>query len=81
MVIGTLVKELLACSETNIVVLSERNGAIDAIAEKFSKLCLDTKGKVQEVSDLHMWKNILTFGTKEGVGKHTSLFLLDNKIR
>jgi hypothetical protein len=77
-VIGSLVMALLTCSDKNIVVLSERNGAIDAIAEKFSKLCVDKRG---EVFNLDMWKNILAFGSKEAIGVNTKEFLAEEKLK
>jgi hypothetical protein len=41
--ISAIVRSLLNASEKNIVVLSERNGAIDAIADKFLSSCFDRR--------------------------------------
>ena len=79
--ISELVRALLRCTSKNIVVLSERNGAIDAIAEKFASLCTKTTRKTTKVTDLSMWMKIMTFGSLEAMGKHAKLFLIDTKVK
>jgi hypothetical protein len=82
--ISALVRSLLNASEKNIVVLSERNGAIDAIADKFLSSCFDKdkrNGKLLKLVDVNMWMNILTFGAPEGIGTNTKEFLVPQKMK
>jgi hypothetical protein len=79
--ISELVRALLRCTTKDIVVLSERNGAIDAIAEKLASLCIKQTNGATEVTDLSMWKNILTFGSAQAIGEHTRLFLYQEKLK
>jgi len=80
--ITELVRGLLQCTTKNIVVMSERNGAIDAIAEKFATACLDTSGSGQpRIIDLNMWSKIMTFGALSTVGPSTELFTLEAKLK
>jgi len=75
--ISELVRALLLCTDQDIIVLSERNGAIDAIAEKFASLCI----KGRNVVDIAMWSSILTFGSAGAMGENTKLFLLEEKAK
>lgn len=78
--ITELTRSLLACTDYNIIVLSERNGAIDAIAEKFSQMSMTKEaGKVLGIKDVQMWTNVITFGSS-GIGDHTKLFTLEEKL-
>jgi hypothetical protein len=80
--ISAIVRSLLNASEKNIVVLSERNGAIDAIADKFLSSCFDKKnGKLSKLVDMNMWMNILTFGAPEAIGTNTKEFLVPQKMQ
>ena len=79
--ISELVRALLRCTTKDIIVLSERNGAIDAIAEKMASLCTVTRGKVTKITDLMFWKEVMTFGSAEAIGSYTKMFLLDEKIK
>jgi hypothetical protein len=80
--ISAIVRSLLNASKKNIVVLSERNGAIDAIADKFLSSCFDRRnGKLSKLVDLNMWMNILTFGAPEGIGTNTKEFLVPQKMK
>eukprot|EP00978_Attheya_sp_CCMP212_P016587 scaffold43631_cov45-Attheya_sp.AAC.2 len=77
-----LVRALLECSDHDIIVLSERNGAINAIAEKFAEVCLKTRGKkVTGVSDALVWTSVMTYGAGESMGEWTKLFTLEQKLR
>jgi hypothetical protein len=81
-VITELVRGLLSCTSKKLVVLSERNGAIDAVAEKFLSSCFKIKnGKLKKLVDVEMWLNILTFGSAEAMGPHTKEFSLENKLK
>ena len=78
--ITELVRGLLECKTKNIVVMSERNGAIDAIAEKFATVCIDTSGgRGPRIIDLNLWN--MTFGAAATVGPSTELFTLEAKLR
>lgn len=79
--ITELVRGLLECTSKNIVVMSERNGAIDAIAEKFADECLDIDGNDIYITDLDLWNKIMTFGASTTVGPSTELFTLEAKLR
>jgi hypothetical protein len=63
-----------------IVVLSERNGAIDAIAEKFASLCIKTSRTDTRVVDMSMWKDI-AIGSKEAMGEHAKKFLIEENTK
>ena len=79
--ITELTRALLACTKFNIIVLSERNGAIDAIAEKYAKDCLSRQNfdsKI-EISDIDLWEKMLTFGSPN-MGTSTKLFTMSAKI-
>jgi AAA domain len=79
--ITELTRALLANTKFDIIVLSERNGAIDAIAEKYAKDCLSRQnfGSKFEVSDKDLWEKILTFGSPS-MGTSTKLFTISAKI-
>ena len=80
--ITELIRCILECTDASVIVLSERNGAIDAIAEKFASRCLKQKRNgLHEILDMTMWNNVLTFGSKGGIGPSTGLFTLDAKLR
>jgi hypothetical protein len=80
--ITELVRGQLECTTKNIVVMSERNGAIDAIAEKFAELCIGTSpGRQPRITDLNLWNMIMTFGAASTVGPSTELFTLEAKLR
>ena len=79
MTIVELVRGLLETTNLDVVVLSERNGAINAIAEKFKEVCLDDKGK--SVKDMLVWLSLITYGSGEAMGSATKLFTLEGKLR
>jgi phage FluMu protein Com len=80
--ITELIRGLLECSTANIVVLSERNGAIDAIAEKFVQRCLKKrKGQPSDILDIPMWNNLLVFGSQNGLGPSAKLLTLEEKLK
>jgi hypothetical protein len=77
-----VVRGLLECMDKDTIVLSERNGAIDAIAEKFADVCLRTSGfTVKGVKDVPLWMNVMAYGAVEAMGLSAKLFTLDEKIR
>ncbi|MGA1465975.1 MAG: AAA domain-containing protein, partial [Balneolaceae bacterium] len=61
-----LIRSILKCTNHHIIVLSERNGAIDAIAEKISEDCIDHKPgkptKDAKVRDVELWSSVVAFG-------------------
>ena len=76
-----LIKAVLACTNFDIVVMSERNGAINAVAEKFASECIEMNEKERSIKDLNLWMQILTFGSSDTVGSCTKAFFLDEKLR
>ena len=76
--ITELVRSILQCTEMDVVVLSERNGAIDAIAEKMAHDCIDLKR--MNVKDVSLWNCVLAFGSS-GMGSFSRLFKLEDKLR
>lgn len=68
------------CTSGDICVLSERNGAINAISEKLACACLKMRGnKVVKVADVAMWTNVMAFGAAESIGEYTKMFTLEEK--
>lgn len=83
--ITELTRSLLECTAYDIIVLSERNGAIDAIAEKLASNCLVLKsnGKIQSItsiSDVPLWLSVMTYGSAS-IGDYTKMFTLEEKIK
>jgi Cdc6-like AAA superfamily ATPase len=77
-----VVRGLLECTNKDTIVLSERNGAIDAIAEKFADVCLRTSGfTVKGVKDVPLWMNVMAYGAVKAMGPSAKLFTLDEKMR
>ena len=82
--ITELTRSLLACTPYKIIVLSERNGAIDAIAQKFANESLEFSGNRDfipeniQIKERKMWENVLTFGSS-GMGPYSSLFSINKK--
>lgn len=66
-----------------MIVLSERNGAIDAIADKLAGDCLAFSGSIEDprVIDVSLWMNVLAFGSAGGMGKSTKHFTVEQKMR
>jgi hypothetical protein len=79
--ITELVRSILHCTALDIIVLSERNGAIDAIAEKMAYDCFDSKftGKKSIIKNLALWKDILAFGSS-GMGAFGTMFKVEEKL-
>ena len=79
--ITELTRSILDCTEYDIIVMSEKNGAIDAIAEKFASTCMELRGgNIQRISDVPLWLNVITFGASS-VGQFTKMFTLDEKLK
>ena len=76
-----LVRALLKCTNFDILVLSERNGAINAIAEKFKKESFKIRGKMTEITDLHVWKSVMAYGAAESMGESTKFFTINEKLQ
>lgn len=56
-----LVRSLLECTECNIVILSERNGAINTIADKFVESYFFYKGNgIPKIIGMSVWHNLVT---------------------
>lgn len=78
--ITELVRALLKFTSYDVVVLSERNGAIDAIAEKIAHDCVKFVGDTADsVSDKSLWMKLLAFGSS-GMGPSTRLFTPESKF-
>ena len=78
-----LVRALLCCTDLDILLLSERNGAINAVADKFKSASLKmarNKKKV-EITDLSVWFSVMTYGAGESMGECTKLFTLEEKLK
>lgn len=77
-----LVNAVLECTDFDVIVLSERNGAINAVAEKFKDSSLDiVSSKSTKIKNLRIWTSLLTFGAGDTIGKSTKLFTLEGKLR
>jgi hypothetical protein len=76
-----LVRALLQCTSYDILVLSERNGAINAVAEKFRSDSVRMKGKKTNIIDLHIWQSVMTYGAADTMGDSTKVFTLEEKLR
>jgi uncharacterized C2H2 Zn-finger protein len=81
--ITELVRGIIQCTEHEVIVLSERNGAIEAIAEKIADDCLDfsRSNKDPRVIDVGLWMNVLAFGSAGGMGESTKRFTVEQKKR
>ena len=75
-----LVSALLQCTNYDILLMSERNGAINAVAEKFKETSLASNGKKFKITNTEVWNSVMTYGSKESMGESTKLFTLDEKI-
>jgi hypothetical protein len=75
-------RSILECTDHDVIVLSERNGAIDAIADKFAGECLTRRSdKVVGITDIPLWMSLMSFGAGSAMGSSTKLFTLDEKIK
>lgn len=74
-------RSILECTEYDVIILSERNGAIDAIAEKVGGDCLafNIARENQSVTNLDIWSKFIAFGSSS-VGPSTALFMLEKKL-
>jgi hypothetical protein len=81
--ITELVRSLLECTDYHVIVLSERNGAVDAIADKFADDCVvrDLQNEPKSVKNVSLWKCLMAFGSAEGMGSSSKLFTLEAKLR
>mmetsp|Transcript_19122 Transcript_19122/g.27192 ORF Transcript_19122/g.27192 Transcript_19122/m.27192 type:complete len:576 (-) Transcript_19122:1518-3245(-) len=80
--ITELIRSILECTDHDVIVLSERNGAIDAIADKFADECLSRSHKgFTEIKDVALWSNLLSFGSGSAMGPSTKYFILDEKMK
>lgn len=82
-----MVRALLETTDKEIIVLSERNGAINAIAEKFCDVTLGKvkkqkgKGPFYEVVDMQVWLSLITYGAADSMGLATKLFTIEEKLK
>lgn len=76
-----LVRSLLQSTSYDIILLSERNGAINAVAEKFKIASLSVKGEEITITDLPIWSSVMAYGAGETMGDCTKLFTMDQKRR
>mmetsp|Transcript_3022 Transcript_3022/g.8731 ORF Transcript_3022/g.8731 Transcript_3022/m.8731 type:complete len:1063 (+) Transcript_3022:1610-4798(+) len=75
-----LVRSLLQCTSYDILLLSERNGAINAVAEKFKIASLKVKNNDISITDLPVWSSVMTYGAGDTMGDCTKLFTLEQKL-
>jgi hypothetical protein len=78
--ITELVRSVIACTDFDIIVLSERNGAIEAIADKLCSNCIQLNEDGPTVKDSELWKTVLACGSLS-MGPSTKLFTLEEKQR
>ena len=76
-----LVRALLRCASHDILLMSERNGAINAVAEKLKSESLKLNGEKMEVTDLELWTSVMAYGAGETMGESTTLFTLNEKLK
>lgn len=76
-----LVRALLHCTNYDILLLSERNGAINAVAEKFQQDSLELSDCSPSIKDLYLWSSLMTYGVGDSMGESTKLFTKDAKIQ
>jgi Cdc6-like AAA superfamily ATPase len=83
MTITEVVRGIIECSDFDVIVLSERNGAIDAIAQKIAGDCLSRIGDspMYKVKDMRLWTKLLAYGSYDGMGTSTQLFTVPGKLR
>ena len=72
------IRGLLACTDFDVFILSERNGAIDAIAEKFARESIEATRNSQSIRDFSLWSAILSYGSG-GMGDFTKIFTMGAK--
>jgi hypothetical protein len=74
--ITELVRGIIQCTDHEVIVLSERNGAIEAIADKIAGDCLDfsRSKKDPRLVDVSLWMSVLAFGSVGGMGESTKRF-------
>ncbi|KAG7340019.1 AAA domain containing protein [Nitzschia inconspicua] len=80
--ITELIRCILECTSSNALVLSERNGAIDAIADKFVSRCLKIRGDgIHDIKDVSMWENLVVYGSRGALGPAAKLFTIEEKLK
>ena len=79
-IIVELVCSLLECTDFGIIVLSECNGAINAISEKFKEVSLKCVMEKIEVCNPLVWLSLMTYGAKDAMGDSAKLFALEEKL-
>jgi hypothetical protein len=81
--ITEVVRSILECTDHHVIVLSERNGAIDAIADKFADDCVDRnpRNEPKSVKNVRLWNCLMAFGSVGSMGSSTKLFTVDGKLR
>jgi hypothetical protein len=80
-VITELMRAILYCTEYDVIIMSERNGAVDAIAEKLARDCInDMQKKSRTVKDFVLWKEVIAFGSA-GMGSSSRLFTVEEKLK
>lgn len=75
-----LVRALLNCTSSDILVLSERNGAINAKADKLKKESMKNNCTKTEIIDMELWESVMAYGSVGSLGESTKLFTVENKI-
>lgn len=73
-------RSVLFCTDHHVIILSERNGAVDAIAEKMASDCIKSpRTSGQLVKDFGLWRKILAYGSSD-MGESSRLFSLEQKL-
>jgi len=79
--ITELIRSILFCTSYDVLVISERNGAIDAIAEILANDCfLVGEGNLIKIKNFSLWSKVITFGSRS-MGRSTMKFTLEQKVQ
>jgi hypothetical protein len=79
--ITELMRSALYCTEFDVIILSERNGAIDAIADKLARDSMSKPlSKRATVKDFLLWNSVIAFGSNS-MGSYTELFTMEKKLK
>jgi AAA domain len=81
--ITEVIRGILECTKFDVIILSERNGAIDAIAQKIASDCLRMNDDSADysVTNIKLWSKVLAFGSATSMGTFTQNFVPTVKIR
>jgi AAA domain len=81
--IAEVIRGIMECTDYDVIILSERNAAIDAIAQKFALDCLkmNSSGGKCVVRDIKLWGKVMAFGCEGSMGPSAMKFTLSLKMK